>query len=188
VTRLLDLGVPGYQIGSALSAVIAQRLVRRLCSCHYTSEPSKDYVNTLMVAGLIDPPEIHNTVNGCEQCDFTGYRGRVGIYEMLRFNEALRQSVRSGSHNDQMRILARHNGIKFMQEYALDLVRDGVTTFEEVQRVVAFAETSAQTCNSCARELSPHFAFCPYCGVKRHSWHLQMPAHRQPGAREAVNE
>jgi type IV pilus assembly protein PilB len=188
VTRLLDLGVPGYQIGSALSAIIAQRLVRRLCSCHYSSEPNEEYVNTLMGAGLMEPPEVHNTANGCEACDFTGYRGRSGIYEMLQFNDALRQAVRSGNHNDQMRILARHNGIKFMQEHALDLVRDGITTFEEVQRVVALGQTTTESCPSCARELSPHFAFCPYCGVKRHSWHLQMRAQKPAGAREAVNE
>lgn len=188
ITRLLDLGVPGYQIGSALTGVIAQRLVRRLCSCHYSSPPDEDYTKVVMGAGLMEPPEVHNVANGCEQCDFTGYRGRVGIYEMLQFSEALRQCVRTGAHNDQIRILARHNGIKFMQEYALDLVREGVTTFEEVQRVVPFGQLSAESCASCARELSPHFAFCPYCGVKRHSWHLQMPAHRPSGTREAVNE
>jgi type II secretory ATPase GspE/PulE/Tfp pilus assembly ATPase PilB-like protein len=187
VTRLLDLGVPGYQIGSALTAIIAQRLVRRLCSCHYTAEPSREYTETVMGAGLMEPPAVHSTANGCERCDFTGYKGRVGIYEMLQFNEAWRQSVRSGNHNDQMRILTRHNGIKFMQEYALDLVREGITTFDEVQRVVAFGQVSVESCSCCARELSPHFAFCPYCGVKRHSWHLQMPAPRA-AAREAVNE
>jgi type IV pilus assembly protein PilB len=95
--------------------------------------------------------------------------------------------MRSGNHHDQMRILARNNGIKFIQEYALDLVRDGLTTFEEVQRVVALSQASSEVCESCARELSPNFAFCPFCGVKRHSWHLQMPAHRAT-KREAVNE
>jgi type IV pilus assembly protein PilB len=188
VTRLLDLGVPGYQIGSALSAIIAQRLIRRLCPCHYSSAPNEEYINMLMSAGLMEPPEVQNVANGCEACDFTGYRGRIGIYEMLRLNDALRQSVRSGNHNDQMRMLARHNGIKFMQEYALDLVREGVTTFEEVQRVVVLGHISTQACGSCARELSPNFAFCPYCGLKRHSWHLQMPAQRGADKREAVNE
>ncbi|HKV24417.1 MAG TPA: ATPase, T2SS/T4P/T4SS family [Candidatus Acidoferrum sp.] len=188
VTRLLDLGVPGYQIGGALSAIIAQRLLRRLCPCHYTSAPTEEYLNTVMAAGLMEPPKVHTVANGCDACDFTGYRGRVGIYEMLQFNDALRQAVRSGNDNDQVRLLARQNGIKFMQEYALDLVRNGLTTFEEVQRVVALSHTSVESCGSCARELSPHFAFCPYCGVKRHSWHLQMPASRNVPKREAINE
>jgi type IV pilus assembly protein PilB len=188
VTRLLDLGVPGYQIASALSAIVAQRLLRRLCTCHYSAEPAEEYVNSLLAVGVTEPPEVHNVANGCEACDFTGYRGRVGIYEMLRLNDPLRQSIRSGTHNDQMRTLARHNGIKFMQEYALDLIREGVTTLEEVQRVVAFSHGSAEACGSCGRELSPNFAFCPFCGVQRLGWHLQIPERRSAGTREAVTE
>lgn len=187
VTRLLDLGVPGYQISGALSAILAQRLVRRLCSCHSTSEADQEYVDMVMGAGLMEPPEAHNVANGCDLCDLTGYRGRVGIYEMLRLNEPLRQAIRSGGHNDQIRILARHNGIKFMQEYALELVREGVTTFEEIQRVVPFGQASTDACGSCARELTPSFAYCPYCGVKRHSWHYHASNREPGGPREMVN-
>jgi type IV pilus assembly protein PilB len=186
VTRLMDLGIPGYQIASGLTAILAQRLVRRLCSCHYSSEPSEEYVQEVMAAGLMDAPEVQNMPNGCEACDFTGYRGRIGIYELLRLNDALRQAVRSGDHTEQIRVLARHNGIKFMQEYALDLVREGLTTFEEAQRVVAFGQVTTESCGSCARELSPNFAFCPFCGVKRHRWLVQMPARRDDAVREAV--
>ena len=188
VTRLLDLGVPGYQIGSAMSAILAQRLLRRLCTCHSTAPPTQEYIDTVLAAGLVEPPEIHSVANGCEECDFTGYRGRIGVYEILLFNDALRQAARSGDHNDQMRTLARHNGMKFMQEYALDLVRAGVTTLEEVRRVVVFGETPSQSCNSCGRDMSPSFVFCPFCGVKRHSWHLQMPKQDVAVKREAVNE
>lgn len=62
-----------------------------------------------------------------------------------------------------------------MQEYALELVRNGVTTFEEVRRVMAFEKTSAEACGSCARELSPNFVFCPFCGIKRNGTHAQAP-------------
>ena len=188
VTRLLDLGVPGYQIGSALSAVIAQRLIRRLCDCHYSSAPSEEYINSVMAAGMMAPPDTQDTASGCEACDFTGYKGRIGIYEMLRFNDALRQAARSGDHNDQMRTLARHSGLRFMQEYALELVRDGVTSFEEAQRVIAFSKVSEEACASCGRELAANFVFCPFCGLKRHNWHLQMPVQRLAPKREAVNE
>jgi type IV pilus assembly protein PilB len=184
VTRLIDLGVPGYQIASALSAVIAQRLIRRLCSCHYSSVPTPEYIQSLRLSGLTVPPDIQQVVNGCDACDFTGFRGRIGIYEMLICNDALRQSIRSGNHNDEMRVLARQNGIKFMQEYALDLVREGLTTIEEVQRVVAFSQASVETCKSCARELSPNFSFCPFCGSDRLSSEpRQRPQHPQAPAR-----
>jgi type IV pilus assembly protein PilB len=188
VTRLIDLGVPGYQIGSALSAIVAQRLIRRLCTCHFSSTPTKEYIETVRAAGLTEPPEVQKVAKGCEACDFTGYRGRIGIYEMLLFNDALRQSVRSGNHNDEMRILARETGIKFMQDYALDLVREGLTTIEEVQRVVAFGQASAEACKSCARELSPNFAFCPFCGFNRLGSQPPPRAKRVARKREAVNK
>jgi type IV pilus assembly protein PilB len=174
VTRLLDLGVPGFQIGSAVTAIIAQRLLRRLCACHSSSPVTQEYVDSVMTAGMMEAPESYNVPNGCELCDFSGYRRRVGIYEMLRFNDAIRQAARSGNQKDEMRTLARHNGIKFMQEYALDLVRDGVTTFEEAQRVVPFGQASFESCVSCGRDLSASFAFCPFCGAKRKSWGGQL--------------
>ena len=187
VTRLLDLGVPGFQIGSALTAIIAQRLLRRLCDCRSSSPPTQEYINTVIAAGMMEPPEIYNAPNGCELCDFSGYRGRIGIYEMLRFNDAIRQAARSGNRNDEMRTLARHNGIKFMQEYALDLVRDGLTTFEEVQRVVPFGQVSSEVCASCGRDLASSFAFCPFCGAKRESWRGKQLL-RRDSAREMVLE
>jgi len=185
VTRLLDLGVPGFQIGSALTAIIAQRLLRRLCDCHYSSPPTQEFINTVMAAGMMEPPETYKVANGCEACNFSGYRGRVGIYEMLQFNDAIRQAARSGNRNDEMRSLARHNGIKFMQEYALDLVRDGVTTFEEVQRVVPFGQVSSEACVACGRDLSSGFAFCPSCGAQRESWRGKQ-LHGRDTAREVV--
>lgn len=187
VTRLLDIGIPGFQIGAAVTAILAQRLVRRLCQCHYSSPPSQEYIHTVMAAGMMEPPEVHSVPNGCDACDSTGYRGRVGVYELLRFNDAMRQAARSGNRNDEMRALARHNGIKFMQEYALDLVRDGLTTLEEVQRVVTLAQNSSAICSACGRDLAATFVFCPYCGTKHNVWGLHSPQRRDT-AKEVVLE
>jgi type IV pilus assembly protein PilB len=187
VTRLLDLGVPGFQIGSAVTAVIAQRLLRRLCNCRSSSSATPEYINTVMSAGMMEPPGTNNAPNGCQSCDFSGYRGRVGIYEMLQLNDAIRQAIRSGNQNDEMRTLARHNGIKFMQEYALDLVRDGVTTIEEVQRVVPFGQAKAEACTSCGRDLSVSFPFCPFCGTSRKGGRAQTQG-SQGMAQEVVIE
>lgn len=187
VTRLLDLGIPGFQIGAALTAVVAQRLVRRLCDCHYSSPPSQEYINTVMAAGLMEPPVTQVSPSGCERCDFSGYLGRIGIYELLAFNPAIRQAARSGNRNDEIRTLARHAGMKFMQEYGLELVRDGLTTLEEIQRIVPFAQLTPDVCADCGREVAPSFAFCPHCGKKRFSMRLQPTA--TPLLRsEVVNE
>jgi type IV pilus assembly protein PilB len=167
VTRLLDLGVPGFQIATSVTAIIAQRLVRRLCSCHDQLPLTPDYISRLLEAGIQTPPAKQHVPTGCEKCDMTGYKGRVGIYEMLLFDEAIRSVVRSGGRSDEIRTLALHNGMKRMQEYALSLVRNGETTLDEVLRVVPFEQTLTVQCTACQRDLSPAFIFCPYCGERR---------------------
>ena len=156
VTRLLDLDIPGFQIASAVTSIVAQRLIRRLCICRHSSAPTQEYIDAVMAAGLMEAPQVMNSAVGCEECDFTGYSGRTGIYELLSFSDAVRQAARSGNLSDQIRSLARQEGLKFMQEYALDLVRDGITTLEEVQRVVPIGELVAGATQ-----------FCPRCGSKR---------------------
>jgi hypothetical protein len=97
----------------------------------------------------------------------TGYKGRIGIYEMLVFNDAIRTAVRAGGRNDDIRALARHGGMKLMYEYALEHVRQGLTTLEEVQRVVPFDAAPSTSCAGCGKELSLSFAYCPYCGKRK---------------------
>jgi type IV pilus assembly protein PilB len=167
VTRLLDLGIPGFQIATSVTGIIAQRLVRRLCSCHDQVAASPEWISRLMNAGMQHAPETQHVTAGCDHCDLTGYKGRVGIYELLLFTDPIRSAVRSGGRTDEIRSLARNNGMKLMQEYALERVYEGLTTLDEVQRVVPFEPIHAVYCRGCQRELSPAFAFCPYCGEKR---------------------
>jgi type IV pilus assembly protein PilB len=166
VTRLLDLGIPGFQIATSVTGIIAQRLVRRLCTCHVEIPMTPQYAAKLAQAGLTDPPETQHVPNGCDACDLTGYKGRVGIYELLMLDESIRSAVRAGSRNDEIRILARQGGMKLMQQYAIERVREGLTTLDEVQRVVPFEKIRTSLCFSCKHDLSPAFAFCPYCGEK----------------------
>jgi len=169
VTRLLDLGIPGFQIATSVTGIIAQRLVRRLCACHDEMPVTPEYASRLAQAGILDPPPTQSVTIGCDYCDLTGYKGRIGIYEMLLLDDAIRGAVRSGGRNDEIRTLARNNGMKLMQEYALDRVRQGQTTLDEVLRVVPFEAMHASYCAACRHELSPAFVFCPYCGEKRSS-------------------
>jgi type IV pilus assembly protein PilB len=166
VTRLLDLGVPGFQISSSVTGVIAQRLVRRLCACRDEIPASSEYISRLRAAGISASPKTQHFPRGCEACDDTGYKGRVGIYELLVMDDSIRAAVRSGERVDDVRALARRNGMKLMHEYALDQVLEGLTTLDEVLRVVPFERIAAMRCASCQQELSPAFLFCPYCGER----------------------
>ncbi|MGA7030564.1 MAG: ATPase, T2SS/T4P/T4SS family [Candidatus Acidiferrales bacterium] len=167
ITRLLDLGIPAYQIATSLTSIIAQRLIRRLCVCRKLIPTTPEYAAQLVQVGILNDAPFHNAPNGCDLCDHTGFKGRIGIYEMLALDEPIRSAIRENGHSDEIRALARDSGMKLMQEYALEHVREGLTTLDEVQRVVPFAQVNLVHCGSCRRELSTGFLFCPHCGKKR---------------------
>lgn len=116
---------------------------------------------------MFDPPATQHVAAACDICDNSGYKGRIGIYEMLNFDEPIRTAVRAGGRNDEIRSLARASGMKLMQEYSLDLVKRGLTTLEEVLRVIPFEAVQSRPCPRCGRDLMPSFLLCPYCGEKR---------------------
>jgi type IV pilus assembly protein PilB len=165
VVRLLDLDIPGYLIASSVTGVLAQRLVRKLCKCHATEPTSPQMAARLAELGRLDPIEKVSIPVGCNECDMTGFRGRVGIYELLVFDEAIRDMVRTEGRVDQIRDVARAHGLRLMQEDALDKVRDGVTTLDEVLRVVPFEYAATLDCVSCGQKLVTGCHFCPNCGT-----------------------
>jgi predicted RNA-binding Zn-ribbon protein involved in translation (DUF1610 family) len=126
-----------------------------------------EYAAQLVQVGITDCPPFHHVPNGCDLCDHTGYKGRIGVYEMLMLDGAVRAAIREHSANDEVRALAHDAGMLPMQEYALDHVRSGLTTLDEAQRVVPFDMFRALQCSSCQRELSSGFTFCPHCGERQ---------------------
>jgi hypothetical protein len=111
-------------------------------------------------------PEREYRAVGCAACEGTGYKGRVGVYELLSVDEPVRAAIRDG-RIEVIQEAARAQGMKLMQEDALEKVRAGVTTLGEVQRVVAFENAPALKCPACGRSLTPAFRFCPHCGTPR---------------------
>jgi type IV pilus assembly protein PilB len=167
ITRLLDLNIPSFLLTSSVSAILAQRLVRKLCRCK-RKEPLQESTRAeLQAVGMRQLPEHIYMPAGCKECDDTGYRGRIGVYELLVMDDVVRDAIASGQRDDQIRTLARSLGMKFMEEDALDKVAAGVTTLDEVMRVVPFDElSSTNRCAECNKHLIPAFAFCPYCGTR----------------------
>jgi type IV pilus assembly protein PilB len=167
IMRLADLGVPAALIASSMSAVIAQRLVRKLCSCHNETPIAPQYAARLAASGFSDCGSKMLVPVGCPACDSTGYKGRVGVFEMLVFDDELRHLVRTGASPAQMHSHIRASGLRSFQEEALDKVRAGLTSLEEIFRVVPFSADSSARCRSCKRHLTPDFLLCPYCGTER---------------------
>lgn len=167
VTRLLDLDIPAFMISSSVSGILAQRLVRRLCDCKRIVPVTPEDEDRLALLGQVEHVETVCAPVGCSECDHTGYRGRVGIYEVLVFDEVVREAVRNGMRNDEIRNHMRDVGMKLMQEDALDKILLGITSVEEIARVVPVHTDSFNACLQCTRRLTPTFLYCPHCGTQR---------------------
>ncbi len=167
VARLLDLGIPEYLIASSVTGILAQRLLRKLCACHSYKQVAPDYGERLAAAGWMQPPDRIAWPEGCTACDHTGYKGRVGIYELLTVDESIRAVLRGGYKPELVRTAARAAGMRRMQDDALEKIQAGVTTLEEVVRVVPMEALSNSGCERCGYELPPAYRFCPYCGTRR---------------------
>ena len=138
ITRLLDLGLEPYLVTSTLEAVVAQRLVRRICvHCRSEFEPTEDMLWELSLT----PEEVRGRTfyfgKGCEQCNNTGYRGRTGIFEIMRLDDTLRDLILKQASTNVVREEARKRGMRSLRDSGLLDVFDGMTTIEEVVKATA---------------------------------------------------
>jgi len=166
VDRLRDLGVAPFLIASSATAVVGQRLLRKLCSCRKEGAPPPGYAAFL--PELVDghpATKIYHPV-GCERCEGTGYKGRAGVYEVVIINDEVRRLIQVGAPTDQIRAAVARGGVPFMSDDALEKVKSGLTSIEEVMRVIPLRERDTLSCPNCGKELGGIFAFCPHCGLK----------------------
>ena len=113
-------------------------------------------------------------------------RGRIGIYELLILTESARHLIRTGGSTDTVRDVARSNGMRLMQEDALDKIKLGVTTLDEVLRVVPFESAASLECSRCGKRMVTGFQFCPHCGAERTA--KVVPRHAAQRDKEADHE
>jgi type IV pilus assembly protein PilB len=135
VNRLMNMGIEPFLVASSLNLVCAQRLVRRICKL--CAEPHPMPPPALMQAGF--SAEDANTVEprkgrGCDKCNNTGYKGRVGLYEVMEITEELRELVLVGGSSLELRRKAIEEGMLTLRASGLRKVKDGVTTVDEVVR------------------------------------------------------
>jgi type IV pilus assembly protein PilB len=167
VTRLADIGAEPFVIASALVGVIAQRLVRRLCvHCRRQYTPPADILRSLGIADVEAAAIPFYKSVGCDQCNHTGYRGRIGIYEVMRVTDKLRRLIAARTTEDQIREAAVAGGMITLGEDGLSKVKSGVTTPEELLRVVTEVREMRTLCGGCGAAVGVDFNACPQCGKR----------------------
>lgn len=141
INRLLNMGVEPFLVASAVNLITAQRLARRVCS--ECKEPEEIPVQALIDAGVA-PEEAPSYVcykgTGCSKCNNTGYKGRVGFYQVMPMLEEIRELILNGANTAEIKRESMRLGIKTMRQSGLTKLKEGVTSFEEVLRVTVADE------------------------------------------------
>jgi type IV pilus assembly protein PilB len=166
VTRLIDLGIPRYLVASLVEGVIAQRLVRTICrNCKEEATPSQAALRMLRI-----PPDALANVRfyagkGCGQCGGTGYRGRTAIMEILDPSARIREMIAAEATEQDLRLAALAAKMTSLGEDGLSKAKAGLTTLEEVLRVIEVSNRIESLCPTCARIVQYDFQACPFCGA-----------------------
>ncbi|MBT9312904.1 GspE/PulE family protein [Leptothoe kymatousa] len=192
ISRLGEMEIEAFQVSSSLVGILAQRLVRRVCSdCRIPYTPSSEELArfglsasgsdvTFYRANTISPDQVESSQNAdelCQTCQGAGYKGRVGVYEVMRITENLQQMISDGAPAENIKEAAVGEGMQTLLAYSLKLVEQGYTTLEEVERVT-FTDTgleaelkarrkSVLSCLTCSAELHHDWLDCPYCLTPR---------------------
>src|SRR5439155_966002 len=156
-----------YVIASALVGVVAQRLVRRLCvNCRRQYTPAADTLRSLTIADADAAAIPFYKAVGCDQCNHTGYRGRIGLYEVMRVTDKLRRLIAARAPEAQIREVAVTGGMISLGEDGLAKVKSGNTTPEELLRVVTEIREVRMLCSGCGSAVGVDFLACPSCGKR----------------------
>lgn len=171
INRLKNLGVKPFMIASSLNGIIAQRLVRKVCSA--CKEPYKPTEDDLSKVGLIDRATTENFQaykgKGCPVCNKTGNKGRSGVFEILTVDSKMRNLIINEATEEKISHAARDAGMKYMIEDGIAKVKRGDISIIDLPRVVSNDEDIEEiftiSCSRCGEGLSEDFHICPYCGL-----------------------
>jgi type IV pilus assembly protein PilB len=135
VARLLDMGIEPFLITATVEGIVAQRLVRRICdNCKTQFEPSETQLMELQLT----PDDVKDKKfyygRGCSKCNGTGYRGRTGIFEIMVFNDEIRDLIMNQGSTGVLREAAVKNGMRLLRENGLAAIYDGITTIDEIAK------------------------------------------------------
>ncbi len=165
IIRLKDIGVKPYVIAEALAGIVAQRLVRKICpQCIVEDNPPEKVLRALK----LDKNKSSFTSRkgaGCEYCNHTGYKGRIAIFEVLQIDEELKRIINEDVAEKTIMAAARMAGMTTLLDDAVNKVKTGITTCEEILRVIGPQNRLEIPCPKCGTGLEERFQFCPFCGA-----------------------
>ena len=167
IIRLKNLGIPSYLIASSLNGVIAQRLVRKICQhCKQPYTPTLEEITKMRLRGR-DPATLPSFKGaGCTHCNRTGYRGRVGVFEVLTVDAAIRELIARDAAEPTLLRAALEGGMRHLLEDSLEKVSEGITSIEELLRVVYMRdEDNLAACPKCGETIPKDGRNCPQCGT-----------------------
>ena len=141
ISRLNDMGVDKFKITESVQAIIAQRLVRRLCtSCRVKMDESQVDEKLKYLALNSNGNPVFYESKGCANCNYTGYKGRIGLYEILILDDRLRDKINASAPLQEIRELAKERGFKNLFEDAISLIAEGITDYKEILRTINIGE------------------------------------------------
>jgi type IV pilus assembly protein PilB len=135
ISRLMNMGVEPFLVATSVHLVVAQRLVRRICT--YCKEPMEQPPAGLVTVGFKETEARHIRLfrgRGCERCSNTGYKGRVGLYEVMEIDDEMREMILAGASAFELRQRAIQKGMMSLRGSGLEKIRQGMTTIDEVVR------------------------------------------------------
>ncbi len=164
ITRLRDMGIQPYVISDALAGVIAQRLVRKICShCRLEAKPDPEMLRSLKIK---DPKFKAFSGAGCDRCNNSGYKGRIGVYEIFQVDGEIKRMIHRDATEPELLHAAKITGMTTLLDDAIRKIENGTTTCEEVLRVFGPQNTAEITCVHCGAFMEQRHHYCPYCGME----------------------
>ncbi len=163
--RLILIGVAPFLLASSLLCVMAQRLVRRLCPHCCKPGPASPGALSMLALAQLEPPENLMQAVGCDQCRQQGYKGRMGLFELLLISDRLREMLLAGNTEKELEKVARQEGMRSLLEDGLEKCAQGQTSLEEVLRVITVRQVGGRVCPQCAGTVPAELGVCVHCGL-----------------------
>jgi len=141
ITRFIDMGIPAYFLTSTINAIIAQRLVRKICpKCKEEKALKKSDIESLGIDDYFKAGDKVYYGKGCKACGKTGYSGRTPIFELLRMTDTIKRAVIEGKTSFEIKEIAKRDGMLLLRDFGFYIVKKGITTLDEIEKVVALGD------------------------------------------------